>query len=315
MRRYLILLSFILVLACAPAGLLNSGTEPTAPPGEVASAYAGLRLDALGSYHATFEIRFDGDSRWVYSLETRRDDRGMSHDLHLEGLDASQNPGDVRLVTDGTVTQMRGPGTGDECIQFPNDLDLSTSLLTPDDLLAPEQLTVPLDAAGAETVAGREAQHYTLRQTSADEWRDVSVDLWLDEATGAVLRYELQARAPDPLFQAGEGAIWWMFRVQDAGPQVIEPIAGCEIDLPLPRGATRLIRLPGLVAFDAAISTEEIVAFYRSELPQAGWELQAEPELGAYATLLSYRRGEEVLDVNIEDAEDTAHVELLLDSP
>jgi hypothetical protein len=305
MRRLIILLLLLsLTFACLPAASSTTSTEPPAP--------TRVSLRALGTYHATFEARFEGTYNWTYRLESRTDGSAMAYDLHIEGVKASQNPGDVRIVIEGDIARMRGPGTDDACMQFPSDLDLGLSLLTPDDLIPLPGNESSLRSAGVEVIVGREATHYTLRQPSLGSWRDVEIDIWKDVATGVVLRQDLRAAGVDPLFDAGEGVLSGQFVVDDVGPQTIEPISGCETGLPLPPGATRLTTMPGLVAFESTSTPKEIVTFYQAALAEAGWVPTAELETGTDAILLSYRRGEQTLDINIESRETGVHVELLL---
>jgi hypothetical protein len=304
MRRLIVLLLLLpLTFACLPAASSTS-TEPPAP--------TRVSLQALGTCHSTFEAHFKGAYTWTYHLESRTDGSAMAYDLHIEGVKASQNPGDVRIVIEGDIARMRGPGTDDACMQFPSDLDLGLSLLTPDDLIPLPGAEGSLRSAGVEVIVGREATHYTLRQPSLGSWRDVEVDIWEDVATGAVLRQDLRAAGVDPLFDAGEGMLTGKFVVDDIGPQTIEPVTGCEIDLPLPPDATRLVKMPGLVAFESTSTPEETVAFYQAALAEAGWVPTTEPESGTDAILLSYQRGEQTLDINIESHETGVHVELLL---
>jgi hypothetical protein len=323
MRHLLILLPLLFALACLPTTTATSvprttsvSHTPTAPSTKPTPAQPSLNPQTLDAYHATFEMHFEGTYTWTYHLESRTDGSAnggaTAYDLHIEGVEASQNPGDVRVVLEGDVVRMRGPATDDACVQFPSDLDLGHSFLSPDDLIPPQEVEAALRPVGTETIIGREATHYTLRQPSLADWQNVEIDIWKDTTSGTTLRYDLRAAGPDPLFDAGEGALSFQFAVGDIGPQTIEPIAGCEIDLPLPPGATRLVRMPGLVAFESAVASNEIVAFYQIALAEAGWEPLAEPETGVDAILLSYRRAGQTLDINIEIREAGVHVELLL---
>ncbi len=311
MRYLLIFLPLLFALACLPTAAVTpiSSTKPA--PTQLSPA-----LQMPDTYHATFEMRFEGTYTWVYHLESRvgsgADGGATAYDLHIEGVEASQNPGDVRVVLEGDVVKMRGPATDDACVQFPSDLDLGQSFLTPDDLIPIQEVEAALHPVGTETIAERETTHYTLRQPNLAGWQNVEIDVWKDTASGATLRYDLHVQGMDPLFDAGEGTLSGQFVVNDIGPQTIEPITGCEIDLPLPPDATRLVRMPGLVAFESAATPDEIVAFYRTALAEAGWEPLAEPEHGVDAVLLSYRRDGETLDVNIENRETGVYVELLL---
>ncbi|MFL7791994.1 MAG: hypothetical protein AB8I69_07625 [Anaerolineae bacterium] len=306
MRRLIVLLPLLsLTFACLPAA---SSTAPSLEP----PTPTRVSLQALGAYHATFEMHFEGAYSWTYRLESRSDGSAMAYDLHIEGVKASQNPGDVRIVVEGDIAKMRGPGTDDVCMQFPSDLDLGLSLLTPDDLIPLQGTEISLRSTGVEVIVGMEATHYTLRQPNLESWQDVEVDIWEDVATGAVLRHDLRAAGMDPLFDAGEGVLSGQFVVDDIGPQTIEPVSGCETDLPLPPDATRIVKMPSLVAFESTATPSEIVGFYQAALVEVGWESTAEPETGIDATLLSYHRGEQTLDINIESRETGVHVELLL---
>jgi hypothetical protein len=310
MRRLLVLIPIVLLFSMAACSPTPTPTLP-APDVKETPVYVGMEQGDVGPSRAVFELRFEGTFAWTYRLETRSDGEALEYRLHIEGVSAAQNPGDVRMVMAGDEATMRGPGTGDECVRFPSDLELGVSFLTPDDVIDPDDLE-SLDVVGSETVAGRAAGHYAFLQEEAGEWRDLEGDLWLDEETRALLRYELRAAGSDPLFDAGEGTLEGQFLVSEIGPQTIEPIAGCEIGLPLPPGATRLVRLPGLVAFESAESPAEIVAFYQDELAEDGWEARGEPEEGVDATVLSYVRNGETLEINVEVQEEGALVELLI---
>ena len=309
MRRLVILL-LPFTLACSLLSVASPTPDTPATPSSAAYAYASLGLTSLTAYRATFELHFAGTYGWSYHLETRVDGDRTEYRLCLEGVADSDDPGDVRAVVEGETIRVRGPGTDDECLQFPGDLDLGTSFLPPDDVISPAELP-PLLPVGAELVAGTETTRYTLDQATLGEWRDLAIDLWLDETNAVVLRHEIQATGPDPLYDASEGTLSGRFEVIDVGPQTIDPIAGCEIDLPLPADATRLVRLPGLIAFDSRTGPAEIVAFYQVALAEAGWEAAREPQIDADTAILSYSRNGRTLEVEAEATTDGAHVEML----
>jgi hypothetical protein len=256
-------------------------------------------------------MRFQGDFNWEYSLEIRSDGLTVEYRLHYEGLSGARNPGDVRIVMDADTSRMRGPGTDDECVIFPTDLDLSPVVLTQDNLFDPGAIDDLLVPVQVEPVAGINTIRYSVRTDRLGEWRNVELELWRDESTGAVLRSELRAAGLDPYYDAGEGLFGSDFRVEQVGPQRIEPVAGCEIDLPLPADAARLVRLPELIGFDSGAAPADVSAFYQASLAEAGWAPVAEPQLGDGAILLIYNRGELTLEVNIEADGEGSHVELI----
>lgn len=304
--KKIVLIALLLLTAC-------SGASPSPAPVDESEVYQGLGREALGPHHATYLLRYESGSSWTYRLDIRHDGEATEYSLHIEGLPPSQNPGDVRLVTAGGVSTMRGPGTEDTCVRFPDELSLGPVFLTPDDLLPPNQLAGALTRVGSGTVAGRAATHYRMAVDGPEGWQDVQVEVWRDETNDATLRYDLQAQAPDPLFDTGSGSLTARYVVNEVGPQQIEPIAGCEIELPIPEEGMGVVKLPGLVAFEIAATREAMVDFYQSGLASAGWQPAADPLAGAGATVLSYAREGELLEVHIEESGRGVTVELHTD--
>ncbi len=307
MRKLLPL--FILLLTACAAGSPGSG-DPTNGEG---ARYEGLKLEELGAYHATFLLRFQGDYEWIYRLDTRADGTTVERLLHMEGVRPAQNPGDIRLVSQNGINQMRGPGTEEICVQYPADIDRGPTFLTPDDLLAPASLSGRLEKANTETLEGMTATRYFLRDTSLAGWQNPQVDIWRDAASGAVLRYDLKLEGGDPLFDAGQGELTGLFLVNAVEPQQIEPIAGCEVDLPLMENAYEFVKLPGLLAYRSPSGSQEAVEFYQSNLAALGWEPLGAPEIGVDAVLLSFQRGAETLDIHIENRRNGIAIELLME--
>lgn len=291
-------------------GLLPGGGEPTL---SAPLTYDGLDESALGPHAARFDLSFDSDDPWTYSVASRMDESALERSLHIDGVSDARNPGDVRMVAEGGVSRMIGPGTDNECLRFPESMDVNLSFLGPDDVLAPSAFREPLVAIDQEPVAGRAATHYAMLQSELDGWEDVQVGLWLDDETGAVLRYDLAASGWDPFFGAGYGRIEGSYQVESLGPQTIEPIEGCQIDLPLPDQVDNLVKLPGVIAFDTAIGIEEMADFYRGRLEAAGWNSVQDERSGSGSVVLSYRRQDETLNVTIRSLAGRTKVELLTD--
>jgi hypothetical protein len=274
-------------------------------------AYGGLGLEALDAYRASFEINFAGDRGWRYVLETRRDGDALEYRLHLEGVGEAANPGDVRAVTQGDSVRLTGPGTEGECFMFPSDLDVGPTWLTPDDLLRPGLVAPLLERVDDAALGGQPATRAALQADRLGSWTSVQVTVWQATNTSAVLGYDMLMTGPDPFFEAGEGLLAGRFRVEEIGPQPIEPVAGCEIDWPLPAGAARLVRLPGLAAFDSALTPDEVAAFYQDRLPGLGWQPVAEPARAGSALVLSYGQGALEVAINLEATASGTHAELI----
>lgn len=309
MRRLVPLLMLALLASgCRP---LSGGGASGAPAQLQPGQYDGMHRDALGPHRARFELRFVGQDDWTYFLEHRLSSEALEHRLQIEGVSDARDPGDVRMVTRAGETRLRGPGTSNQCLRFPADMDVNITVLTPDDVMPPAQFREPLVHLADEQVAGRQSVHYALVQAELDGWEEVRLGLWLEPGSGALLRYELSASGFDPYFGAGFGQLEGRFEVLEFGPQLIEPIEGCEIDLPLPSELDGLVRLENVVAFQTNLSLDDTVAFFRRQLEQAGWQPLTEEQRSSGAIVLNYRQGAEQLELTIRSGADATRVEIV----
>lgn len=301
----------VLAVVCVSCSSITSGGDVASSPNQQPGVYEGMDQETLGAYHARFELQFEGRSSWLYHLETRVTAEARERSLQIEGVSDARNPGDVRMVTRSQESRMRGPGTDDQCLRFPQSMGMNITYLSPDDVMPPSEFSEPLVPLGDERIAGRQSLHYALVQKELGGWQEVRLGIWKEEGSNALLRYDLNAQGFDPYFGAGFGMISGRYMVLEIGPQSIDPIDGCEIELPLPAHTDGLVRLQGVVAFETNLSLEETVSFYRDALQGAGWQPLTEEERGSGAIVISYRRGAERLDVTIRAMEDSTRVELL----
>ena len=272
--------------------------------------YSGLKMEGLGSYHATFLLQFDGENPWLYQVDLRSDGNRFERALHIEGVDLAFNPGDVRMVTQGGESRMSGPGTDGECLVFPAELDIGPAFLLPDQILAPSTIGPRLSSLGKDTIAGAKALRFGLRTEELEDWSDAQVDIWLAEAGGNLLRYDLQLTGEDPLFGHGRGSLSGRMIVNSIGPQVIEPVDGCELEYPIPDLTENLVKLPDFLAFDSSETIGGIAVFYQENLMQDGWVQTEEPEHDGDALVLSFQQGGRSLHIILERTEDGVHAEI-----
>jgi hypothetical protein len=272
--------------------------------------YRGLQLEELSSYHAYFYLHFEGDKDWIYQLELRSDGESKEYLLHVEGVTSSQDIGDVRLVEQGEIRRIQGPATGGYCWQFQSDMDLGPAFLTPDDLFKPQNLTQPLVEAGGGRIAGAEATRYVVHQDALGVWRDLELEIWLHDVREAVLRYDLETEGEDPLFGAGEGVLSGHFEVMDLEKPEIKEIPPCNVSVPLPEQMDDLLIVSGLISFESEMSLEELVAFFEDALPKKHWKEAESPVGEEGATVLSYKRGKETMEIVIKRIEQGVKVEI-----
>ncbi|MRR30544.1 hypothetical protein EG834_09540 [bacterium] len=215
-------------------------------------------------------------------------------------MDTTKNPGDIRLVTDGTTSWMTGPGIDGECVQFPNGQGFDPNFLTPVSFIKPQEVVPNLGLVGEETAAGHKALHYSSQALNAGRWQNPKIDLWLDTANGALLRYELTASGTDILFSAGTGSLTIHYEVMSLEEPAIETVLGCEPPIPLPADAQNYVRLPDLVSFNSPTNAVELRTFYQQALPQEGWVEAEVPAEAEGKLVLSYLRESTRLEISLQ---------------
>ncbi len=273
--------------------------------------YNGLGLVPLNSYSAAFEIRFDGDEQWTYLLKMRADGDLDEYRLHIEGGETILNPGDIRFVTDGQTNWMIDSSEDDRCFQFPNELYLGPVFLTPNDILEPDVVRSNIEYVGDEMVLNMQTSHFVARTDSLETWQDAHLDIWMVKSNAATMRFVFSGRGQDPFFDSGMGTIAVDFKVTDVGEPAIEPVVGCEIDLPIPDNVRDLVKMPGLLSFEYSATLEEAVDFYDTAMQEAGWASMLEMQRSDDAIFLSYQREDEVVEINIVNGPNGVRVEIL----
>ncbi len=304
-----LLILFLLLLAPACAGPADGppssrtadpagGSTQNASPGK--PAFTDLNRDTYSSYSSKFEVRFDGPQPWRYELQTRRSPALREFNLHMEGFDRAANPGDVRIVTDGKTSWMIGPGTDEQCVQFPNNQGMDPTLLFPDMLVPNKNLAALLAYQGEESIGGIAALHYSGSAPAVGDWKDAQIDIWQDKAGRGLLRFTMQASGADPFFGKGAGKLTAQYEASALDVAEIAPVQGCEISVPLPDSAAMFVRLPGLASFESPAGLEEMRKFYQTRLAQGNWSEKEPPEQGDGVVVLSYQRDGEAVEIQIE---------------
>lgn len=232
-----------------------------------------MSLDKLGPFRSIFVLSFDGDQDWVYKVETRYDGVLIEYSLHIEGVDPTKNPGDVRLVNTNGDNRMRGPGTDELCIQFPDEMNTGVLFLSPVDLVNPDALIQSWNIQESQLYLGRQTSRYTTSQDYYYGWEDIAVTFNIDTSSGAMLNYIFDAVGSDPLYEYGGGKIHGEFSIIEIGSQEILPIEGCKIPIPIPEDAHNIIILPGVYSYESSVGPVRTDQFLTQELAPLGWTL------------------------------------------
>lgn len=277
--------------------------------------YKGLNQADLSAYASNLHITMAGIYNWSYSLSTKFDGLQTEYALHIEGVVASIDPGDVRLVTDGITSRMEIVTDGGiTCIQFPPDYVDAPAFLTPEDLLNPEIAANELSFVGNSNMLNREIVQFETENTTLGKWPNADLTVWLDQETGALMEFEISAERHDPLFSAGLGTMTAVYTVTEIGPQIIEPIVGCEMDFPVITDATEYVFISNVVSYQTVSSLEIVKEYYQTSMTSRGWELQSDQVITPVADVdvLDFIRGDEAVTVNLESNSSGTKVTLYL---
>jgi hypothetical protein len=273
--------------------------------------YTGIDLSSLSSYQTSYFVEFKGEYTWRYSLITHHNGVLTEKSLHIEGVSPAQNPGDIRLVTDGQTSWMTGPGVDDECYLFPDDFDIGYTFLTPDNTFPPEKIAPLLVFESEGQEGGLPTKVFFANVPEHDGWRNLNIVMWLVERGNYPIYYDIRAEGNDPLFDAGEGSFSGTFTVGEDPNYLIEPVTGCEIPFSLPEGAEQVVRFPGLYSFESGDTLENLAIFYHNYLTTNGWKEDQPLTATDTGFQMNYTRGDEVIVFYFETIDDGVFVEVL----
>ena len=231
----------------------------------------GMSLAKLGPFAARFEITFSGSTDWLYQVNTRFDGKRIEYKLHIEGVNSAQNPGDIRLVNVNGINRMKGPGTEDQCMQFPDEMETGLLFLDPVDFMNPQDFSSQWEEVGTQTVAGRETTIYQARQDQYRVWENVVVTFGAEWESQVLLSFSFEATGEDPLFGYGDGKITGQFTVLEIGYQEIKQVGGCKPIIPLPEDAEEIVILPGVTSFHTSMGPVSLSQFYEKQLLTQSW--------------------------------------------
>ena len=289
-----LLLCVFVISACTP----SSGSSDT--PVRDANQPI-LNRDAAGSYSAEFHMEFAGAKNWTYQLKTRKSMTLREISLHIEGVKAAQNPGDIRMVSDNTITRMIGPGTDNECVQFPNGQGMDPDFIYPESLISLKEMGNAFKLQGEEQLGEMKVLHFRATGASSGPWKNANIDIWQEVGSGMLRQLTMDATGEDPFFQGGTGKLTAGYIAPPLGSEPINPVEGCEIDVSLPENISMFVRLPGLASFESNSSVEDLITFFQTTLPGQNWVEKEPPAQVSGNTVLSYQRDAESVEIHIEE--------------
>lgn len=289
------------------------GTSPTkeAATSAPAPAEQDLTLSTLTeglanlkSYKSTFTIKFVGKDQqgqpvnesWEMREEFTQEPKAQRIAVTSIGLSEEQaaQSGAFEMITIGDTSYM---------VMQDNDGKRSCISTSSDEATQPEQgLFSPATLGGVsgakyvktETANGIKAKHYVWKEGGLVGLGFTSAkgDVWVAVDGNYVVKYTAEATGKGTLFgsTAEEGTITVEYNLTEVnGSFQIEPPAECEApatDIPIMADAKDKSTFGEMVSYMSASAFADVVEFYKTEMPNNGWQPSGEPtEMEGLATL------------------------------
>lgn len=294
--------------AATPASSEGGGGEvSTSPTKEVATSAPTLAendltlstltdgLAMLKSYKSTFTVKFvgkDGQAQPVDgSLETREEfiQEPRAQRIAVTSIGFSEEQADqsdmFEMITIGDTSYM---------VMQDQDGKRSCISMSSAEDTKPQQGLLSLDMLGGvsgakyvktDTVNGIKTKHYAWKEGGLVGLGFTSAkgDVWVAVDGNYVVKYTAEATGKDMLFgsTAEEGTITVEYNLTEVnGSFQIEPPADCEApatDIPVMADAKDKSTFGEMVSYTSASAFADVVEFYKTEMPNNGWQPSGEP--------------------------------------
>jgi hypothetical protein len=177
---------------------------------------------------------------------------------------------------------------------------MDRTYLYPETFISVMALGGALKLVGEEQLNDFTVLHFNAAGAVSGPWRDATIDHWQEKDSGMLRQFKMTAAGDDPFFATGSGNIDAIYVAGPLGSDNIEPVTGCEISVPLPEAIGMFVRFPGMASFESKSSVEELVQFFQATLPGQNWAEKGPPFQVEGASVLTYLRGAEEVEIQIE---------------
>lgn len=306
--------------AAQPTALPQPTTPPT-PTESPADENLSLNdyetgLSSLDSFRTSFKVDIDvtenGEQKQgtveitqevVRASQSRRIRIAATGDLQGE-LAANEQPGTLEFIRLGDTSYMYNANAedGQQCISFSGD----RANAMPEQIYNAQDLIGSVEQAklvgSGETVNGIATTHYRFDQASAITINGISQatgDIWIAQDGGYLVKYvgTASGQGGEAFGEQGEGTMSWEYNLTDVGAvqEIALPEAcagqGASGDIPAPPDAAERASFGGMQTFVTTASVDDVVAFYRAEMPAQGWTAGEERLLARVANLTFSKEG------------------------
>ena len=324
----------------------QDGAQADAP---VVEGPQSLDLQSLGqglvdvnSYRVTLEVRFEGTdatgapatASMMANIASVVDPPASEATFEISGVADLEEVGGLSIIQVGDQVYTTLPGLG--CISGAA-ADLGAEANPFGDLLSSNDLLGEISGAKRvlpdETINGVATYHYTFDETVLDdpnnEIDQVDGHIYVAKEGGYLVRMVMDGVGRIDIFGDGTdqtGNIHIELNSLDVNQPIdIQPPADCqsfdfeipdfaaqESPYPVYEGNTDLFVFDDITSYQVVASIADVVAFYRAEMPAAGYtELVDRSFVSDTAAVLYFSLNDKVFVVTISDSEGTLYVQVV----
>lgn len=313
--------------ASTPSAVSPAAAAPTVDSVLEVSTEQDLNLDSvseglaqLSSYKSKLIMRFTGkdpegqavDNWWImeeeFILEPRAQRVVWTSSESTGGMPAETSSYEIVTIGQTSYMTTQDASGAETCVTTS-----SSDATPPEQILSADMWGSISDAryVNTETVNGIRAKHYTWDEGSLASLGYVIAkgDTWVAADGGYVVRQAIELTGKG-LFLAGtddEGTSTWQWDVTEANApfEILAP-EGCESaaqDIPMLDDAADIFTFGDTISYTSPSAFADVLSFYKSEMPSAGWQPSGTPWEGEDFAMLEFTKDERTASVSLSYSE------------
>lgn len=177
-----------------------------------------------------------------------------------------------------------------------------------------------------EEINGIPCEHYALDENALAKILAESIggvkaargEVWVSKQDHFTVKYIWHLEGKDVSLEGGEGTADWSWEIHDINipltiePPAVEGIGGAARRLPMMPDAQVTMAMGSMTMYTTASSVEDVVAFYKAQMPAAGWTQEGEPTQIEGATMIKFTKEGKSASMMITPAEEGEGSQVML---
>jgi hypothetical protein len=282
-------------------------------------------LDKLKSYRMNWQAEWKStesgnteSAAWNWVEEFSSNPQALHWTWQLtDSKDASKNSSmEWWQIADTTYMLTKDASGKGQCMSFSSadqKNQLTKGLFNPGSLGSVSNAKL----AGTDTVNGIKTKHYKYDEKSAVLFAGAKVngDIWVATDGDYVVKETVNWSGAGGLFGAGSSAKGdgkWTWEITDVNQPITikapDNCGGAASDIPVMKDATEQNRIGDMLMYKTPTKLADVVKFYQTQMPAAGWQPAGEPQITDEYAQLEFTKGDQKAQVMLTVEQDTTQV-------